>query len=148
MKILWKIIVFGFVITALSACTKTQYEKDEEIIADYIQSHNLNATELDRTGLFYVIEKAGGKQHPKSNSTVTVNYVGRLTDETVIDSDDTVKLYLPETIMGWQMGVPLIGEGGKIKLLIPSQYAFGTAGKGNVPKNAVVIFDIDLLLFN
>jgi len=145
-KLFLGFVIFVSVIAV--SCTKTQYEKDEEIIKQYIEDHNLNAVELDYTGLYYVIEKPGGSQHPHSNSEVTVNYHGELVDGTVFGKDDTVKLYLPETIMGWQMGVPLIGEGGSIKLLIPSQYGYGTSGSGKVPKNAVLIFDIDLILFN
>ena len=74
--------------------------------------------------------------------------MGYLTDGTEFGHDDTVKLSLPQTIMGWQMGVPLIGEGGRIKLLIPSQYGYGNKEQGDIPKNSVLIFDIDLILFN
>ncbi len=130
------------------SCTKTQLDKDRDVIVKYIADNNLDAVEISNSGMFYLIEKAGGSQHPNAYSLVTVNYVGYLTDGTEFGHDDTVKLSLPQTIMGWQMGVPLIGEGGRIKLLIPSQYGYGNKEQGDIPKNSVLIFDIDLILFN
>lgn len=143
------IALLHIVVLSTTSCTKTQYEKDVEIIQQYIADNNIQAIELDQTGLYYSIEKQGGNLHPNYNSIVTVNYKGYLTDGTLFGSDDTVMLALDQTITGWQMGVPLIGEGGRIKLIIPSQYGYGTQGSGTtVPKNAILIFDIDLMLFN
>ena len=144
-----KILTLVLVLTVLGySCTKTQLDKDRDVIEKYIADNNLDALEISNSGLYYIIEKQGGSQHPTAYSLITVNYKGYLTDGTVFGHDDTVKLSLPNTIMGWQMGVPLIGEGGRIKLLIPSQYGYGAAAQDNIPKNSVLLFDIDLILFN
>ncbi|OIP00577.1 MAG: hypothetical protein AUJ98_06980 [Bacteroidetes bacterium CG2_30_33_31] len=145
------VIGFGLFITIIFtsiSCTKPQIDKDKEIILKYISDNNLSATEIGTSGLYYVISKPGGSQHPTAYSTVTVNYTGYLINGTVFGKEDTTMLSLPQTIYGWQMGVPLIGEGGSIKLLIPSQYGYGTTKMGDIPKNSVLIFDIDLILFN
>ncbi len=130
------------------SCTKSQADKDREIIQDYIASHSLGAVEYGSTGLFYVIERPGGSIKPSYNSYVEVNYDGYLTDGTVFDSGDTLGLNLAYTILGWQYGIPLIGEGGRIKLLIPSTLGYGAKEVGDIPKNSVLIFDVDLILVN
>jgi FKBP-type peptidyl-prolyl cis-trans isomerase len=130
------------------SCTKSQADKDREIIQDYIASHSLGAVEYGSTGLFYVIERPGGSIKPSYGSNIEVNYDGYLTDGTVFDSGDTLGLNLAYTILGWQYGIPLIGEGGRIKLLIPSTLGYGAKEVGDIPKNSVLIFDVDLILVN
>ena len=131
-----------------TSCQKDQNKEDREIIENYISEHKLNAVEYENTGLFYVIEKAGGSQHPTKYSEITINYKGYLTNGSVFDSNKNIILDLNRLIVGWQLGIPLIGESGTIKLLIPSAMAYGTISKPNIPANSVLIFDIDLLLFN
>jgi len=130
------------------SCTKSQADKDREIIEEYIASHSLGAVEYGSTGLFYVIERPGGSIKPSYGSNIEVNYDGYLTDGTVFDSGDTLGLNLGYTIQGWQYGIPLIGEGGRIKLLIPSTLGYGAKEVGDIPKNSVLIFDVDLILVN
>jgi FKBP-type peptidyl-prolyl cis-trans isomerase len=130
------------------SCTKSQADKDREIIEEYIASHSLGAVEYGSTGLFYVIERPGGSIKPSYGSNIEVNYDGYLTDGTVFDSGDTLGLNLAYTILGWQYGIPLIGEGGRIKLLIPSTLGYGAKEVGDIPKNSVLIFDVDLILVN
>ncbi len=130
------------------SCTKSQADKDREIIEEYIASHSLGAVEYGSTGLFYVIERPGGSIKPSYGSNIEVNYDGYLTDGTVFDSGDTLGLNLGYTIQGWQYGIPLIGEGGLIKLLIPSTLGYGAKEVGDIPKNSVLIFDVDLILVN
>jgi FKBP-type peptidyl-prolyl cis-trans isomerase len=47
--------------------------------------------------------------------------------------------------MGWQIGIPMMKEGGKAKLLIPSQLGYGSSNLGVIPPNSVLIFDIELI---
>ncbi len=142
------IVITVLVIGMNYSCAKSQEAEDREIIEQYISDHNIAAVELDNTGLFYAIADKGGSLHPSSSATVTVNYTGELVDGTVFDSNDNVKLSLQNTIVGWKLGIPLIGESGKIKLMIPSGMGYGTKAAGSIPENSVLIFDVDLLLFN
>ncbi len=130
------------------SCQKSQADKDRIAIEKYISDHNLPAVEYSTSGLFYVIDKDGGTTHPNAYSDVTVNYKGYLLDGTGFDNADTIKLNLGQTIFGWQLGLPLIGEGGRIKLIIPSSMGYGSRSVGDIPKNSCLVFDIDLILFN
>jgi FKBP-type peptidyl-prolyl cis-trans isomerase FkpA len=123
-----------------------QAETDKQIILDYIDSRSLDATSTS-SGLYYVIDVVGTGVNPTINSTVTVDYLGRLTDGSVFDESDAAGISFPLSgvIEGWQEGIPLFKEGGSGILLIPSALGYGTEGSGSVPSNAVMVFDINLL---
>jgi FKBP-type peptidyl-prolyl cis-trans isomerase len=48
-------------------------------------------------------------------------------------------------IPGWTEGLQKINQGGKIRLYIPPQLAYGDAGQQGIPPGSTLIFDIELL---
>ncbi len=135
----------ALVLFSMTGCSKSddQAEKDHELILDYVASHQLNG-EFTESGLYYVIEDSGSSVHPDMSSTCTVDYTGYFMDDRIFDQGTDVSFTLPEVIDGWQEGLPLIGEGGKITLLIPSAAAYGESGAGIIPPNTVLGFDVTL----
>jgi FKBP-type peptidyl-prolyl cis-trans isomerase FkpA len=123
-----------------------QAKKDEATIQQYIGDHSLNATATG-SGLYYVITSQGTGVNPTQSSMVTVSYTGTLTDGSVFDASlqGGASFQLSGVIKGWQEGIPYFKKGGKGKLLIPSALGYGTQGTGNIPPNAVLIFDINLI---
>jgi hypothetical protein len=63
---------------------------------------------------------------------------------TTFDSSNNVTLPLNALIEGFKIGLPLIGIGGRIKLIIPSSLAYGCQGGGSIPSNSPLYFDITL----
>lgn len=116
---------------------------DHQLIADYIAQNNLDG-QFTESGLYYVIGDSGTVNHPQWNSVVTVSYHGYYLDGTTLDQHDYYTERLNLLIQGWQEGIPLIGEGGQIKLIIPSRLAYGSNPPGGVRPNAVLVFDIKL----
>lgn len=95
---------------------------------------------------------AGTGQEARTGDTVSVHYTGWLADGTKFDSSvdrgQPYELTLGQTsvIQGWQQGIPGMKEGGKRKLTIPPQLAYGAEGYAPViPPNATLVFEIDLL---
>jgi FKBP-type peptidyl-prolyl cis-trans isomerase FkpA len=148
-----KLLAFFIVLVIAASCKKdvTDYGPiDKKIIEDYLTAHSLTAQSTS-SGLYYIIEKPGGANHPNINSYVSVNYQGFLTDGTLFDesySNGTpTNFALNGLVAGWQEGLQLIGVKGKIKLFIPSALGYGTTAKTAIPANSVLIFNVELVEF-
>lgn len=157
---LQKLFVFALLITLAVSCAKEDTVDygpiDDKTIQDYLTANNLTA-QSTASGLYYIITNPGSSIHPTTKSLVKVKYKGYLTDGKVFDqstysSNVPANLTLSGLVEGWQEGLPLIGVGGQIKLLIPSSLGYGSTAKTNaltgaiiVPANAVLIFDINLI---
>lgn len=105
------------------------------------------------SGLKYQDIKVGEGKSPKTGDTVTVHYTGWLksNDQKFDSSRDRDKpfsfvLGKGQVIPGWDEGVATMKVGGKRKLIIPSDLAYGAKGApGVIPPNATLIFDVELL---
>jgi FKBP-type peptidyl-prolyl cis-trans isomerase FklB len=102
------------------------------------------------SGLQYMVLSEGKGSHPKATDTVTVQYRGTLIDGTEFDSSykrgQPTTFALNQVIKGWTEGVQLLKEGGKIKLFVPSELAYGERGAGaQIGPNTSLIFEIELL---
>ncbi len=139
-------VLLGFVILS---CKKdvNQPEIDHGIIEAYVLDNELDG-QYTSSGLYYVIIDEGNSDHPTLNSTITAAYQGyKLNGEVFDESNDDLVIKLNKLIQGWQEGLQLIGEGGKIKLIIPSGLAYGPNGSGSIGPNEVIAFDITLRYF-
>ncbi|MEX2234725.1 MAG: FKBP-type peptidyl-prolyl cis-trans isomerase [Cyclobacteriaceae bacterium] len=122
-----------------------QLAKDIAAIDSYLAANNITAIE-DASGIRYVIliDSIGGKK-PTIDSCVTANYQGLLiSDEQEFDSGENVSFPLNGVIHGWRIGIPLLNVGDSATLYIPSGYAYGPVGIGDVPGNANLIFNVGL----
>ncbi len=89
----------------------------------------------------------------KDYNKVVVNYTGKLEDGSVFDSSlnpgrspFTFTLGAGSVIKGWDQGLKDMKVGGKRKLIIPPELAYGENGAGSaVPPNATLIFEVELL---
>ena len=88
----------------------------------------------------------------KSGDTVTVHYVGTLTDGSEFDSSRkhgqpfTFEVGKGRVIKGWDQGLVGMKVGGRRKLTIPSDLAYGDRGMSTViPPKSTLLFDIELL---
>lgn len=93
----------------------------------------------------------GNGDEAKSGQLVTVNYLGTLTNGKKFDSSYdrkepfTFTLGAGEVIKGWDQGVVGMKVGGKRRLTIPSELAYGAQEQGTIPANSTLIFEIELM---
>ena len=95
----------------------------------------------------------GDGSEAKDYNKVVVNYTGKLEDGSVFDSSlnpgrspFTFTLGAGSVIKGWDQGLKDMKVGGKRKLIIPPELAYGENGAGSaVPPNATLIFEVELL---
>ncbi len=104
------------------------------------------------SGLQYEDLVVGKGATPQPGQTVVVDYVGTLADGTKFDASQDhghpfeFPLGQGQVIKGWDEGVATMKVGGKRKLIVPPDLAYGPAGTpdGTIPPNATLTFVIDL----
>jgi FKBP-type peptidyl-prolyl cis-trans isomerase FkpA len=98
------------------------------------------------------VVKAGAGAHPKADEVVVVNYTGKLKSGKTFDEGKGVPLPLEGMIPGFTEGLIQMQKGGKYKLIIPADKAYGKEEKKDprtgevvLPANSDLIFDIEVL---
>ena len=103
------------------------------------------------SGLQYRDLVVGKGPQPKEGDTVVVNYTGTFTNGKVFDTSVgkqpfKFKLGHGDVIKGWDEGVASMHVGGKRKLVIPPDLAYGSGGyPGVIPPNSTLTFVVELL---
>lgn len=100
------------------------------------------------SGLLYKVEVEGGEKPVSEKDTVYVHYKGTRPDGSVFDEteDDAPsrKFLLNRVIKGWNEGIQLVGEGGKIKLYVPSKLGYGERGTRDIEPCTPLTFEVTL----
>ncbi len=141
------------IVGAFSSCKKDEYDADKQLkiddalIVDFIAKNSIVAVKHN-SGIYYqIITPGSGNTVFTPSTSVSVNYEGKLLSGAVFDKSSAIATFtLGNLIQGWQIGIPLIQKGGRIRLLIPSTLAYKNTSPGSgIPENAVLDFTIDLI---
>jgi FKBP-type peptidyl-prolyl cis-trans isomerase len=118
----------------------------EEVVVD--TSANTSAPE----GLVIEDAEVGQGSAVAIGDTIAVRYTGYLENGTVFDSTDlhggepfTFTVGAGQVIRGWDDGLVGMHVGGKRRLVIPPELAYGPRGMGPIPPNATLTFDVELV---
>lgn len=106
------------------------------------------------SGLKYVVVAEGeGDATPAKGTMVKAHYTGKLLDGTKFDSsyDRGTPIDFPvgqqRVIQGWDEAFLSMKKGEKRVLIIPPDLGYGPAGRGPIPPNAFMVFDVELVDF-
>ena len=108
-------------------------------------------TTVTGSGLQYIVLEPGDGPRPQTGELVSVHYRGTLEDGTEFDNSYTrgepitFPLGRGMVIAGWEEGIALMQVGEKAKLIIPPNLAYGEQGRGEIPPNATLIFEVELV---
>jgi FKBP-type peptidyl-prolyl cis-trans isomerase len=107
-----------------------------------------------KTGLQYEDIKVGTGKSPKATDTVQVQYVGTFKADgkkfdSSYDRGQPATFQVNGVIKGWTEGLQTMKEGGKRKLIVPWELAYGERGRPpTIPPKADLVFEVELLKVN
>jgi len=132
--------------------SKQRAKSDEASVKFFTELKDKKGVIALPSGLNYEILKEGAGAFPKVTDVVKVHYTGTLLDGSVFDSSvqrgEPVEFPLNGVIPGWTEGVQKINKGGKIKLYVPYQLAYGEEGRPpTIPPAATLVFEVELIDF-
>lgn len=121
---------------------------ETKTIEDSIRENRNDATRNEQ-GVYFKIIKMGAGQKITVNDTVIAYYKGyTFSDGKIFDQtkEGPATFPLKRLIRGWQLGIPLIEVGGKIKLVIPSGLAYSIRTRSpKIPPNSILVFEIEVV---
>lgn len=153
-----KKVLVGFVIMAsFAGCLKgesnTTCSYDEcavkapaseiQAVQEYLTANNITNAQQHCSGFFYIIDNAGTGKFPTACSYVNATYTGKFTNGNSFD-EGTADFGLTQVIRGWTNGIPLIKEGGRIRLFIPPTLGYGQEPYQSIPGKSILIFEVTL----
>lgn len=151
-------ILFGIFLLAGLSCQKeeTIISFDDQLASDLVAIDNYLAAngitaEIDSTQhLRFAISQPSAGRKPVLVDSVQVKYRTyqlkgnnlSMLDEVM---DKPLRFLVNGFIVGWKKIIPLMGEGSKFTIYVPSGLAYGSYQQGKVPPNANLVFDVELV---
>ncbi len=123
-------------------------ELGQSFLTENAKREGVSVTE---SGLQYeILESGSSEEKPTTESTVKVHYHGTFMDGTVFDSSvergEPATFGVTQVIKGWTEALQLMNIGDKLRLVIPSDLAYGDAGAPpSIPGGAVLVFEVHLI---
>ncbi|MDB2331467.1 FKBP-type peptidyl-prolyl cis-trans isomerase [Alteromonas sp.] len=127
--------------------SKAVIEEGKVFLEDNAKRDEVSVTE---SGLQYEVLAEGDGETPVPASTVRVHYHGTLINGTTFDSSyergQPAEFPVGGVIKGWTEALQLMKVGGKLRIYVPHDLAYGEQGAGAaIAPYSTLIFDVELL---
>ena len=131
----------------------TQMPTNEAQTQDITNTQTASTMPIESvTELLVKDEVVGTGAVAEAGNSVTVNYIGALTNGTIFDASAnrgsdgfTFNLGAGQVIKGWDQGIVGMRVGGKRILVIPASLGYGPNDYGPIPGNSTLVFEVELL---
>jgi len=121
---------------------------DDFTIVKYLEKNAMTGFKKTTNGIYYKIGQQGAGSPITVDSTVVANYTGKLLNGTIFDRalpGSEATFSLKSVIKGWQEGIPLINQGGNVRLIIPSALGYGLNGSSPaIPPFSCLDFEVNV----
>jgi len=125
--------------------------KEKELLKTYLESNRITTQPL-ASGLYFVEIAAGAGKKIDTGSVVKMHFILSLSNGTQVfssyDRGEPLQMTYgkPFDTPGFDQGIGMMKKGGKAKLIVPSEIAFGSAGRGSVvPPYSTLIYDVEVI---
>lgn len=128
----------------LDVLDKARLQSDMDVIDQYLTANNQTGVK-DPSGIRYTILQQGTGESPCLESVISASYTGRLLSTgKVFDSSVTpIDFPLTNVIIGWQLAFLKFKVGTRAVIYIPSQLAYGSNPRTNIPANSILVFEVN-----
>ena len=144
---------FDMLLSGLGKASATKEKESREKDLATIKEKWPNAQTTDSGLMYEVVKKGSGQEKPRPGDTVSAHYTGMFLDGRTFDSsvDRGEPISFPvgtgRVIKGWDEALLDMTKGEKRILIIPPQLAYGSRGRGPIPPNTTLVFEVELLDF-
>lgn len=138
----------------LMAARTSKGEKAKKDGEAFLAANKKKADVITRdSGLQYKVLLSGKGKQPSAEASITAHYRGALINGSEFDSsyrrNTPATFSVNQVIPGWKEVLPLMHEGDKWQVFIPSALAYGENGSGNaIGPNETLVFEIELIKVN
>ncbi|PSL03477.1 FKBP-type peptidyl-prolyl cis-trans isomerase [Cecembia rubra] len=140
--------------------------RDGKIIDEFLKTAQIDSIRRihDQNGVIIIVQEEGTGSKPGEFRLIYTNYIGRLLDGTVFDTNlesvakandvwDENRIYRTfqftlgsgEAIQGFNIGFRQLRSGSKAVLIIPSPWAYRDQERDGIPANSILMFEVEFL---
>lgn len=129
---------------------KINKQKEEGAAFLAANSSKEGVQQLESGMQYQVLQEGSSAAKPKVSSNIRAHYAGSLLNGSEFDSSykrgQPFEARVNQLVKGWQIALPMMTEGSKWRLWIPSDLGYGDRGAGaGIPGGATLVFDIELI---
>ncbi|WNG22715.1 FKBP-type peptidyl-prolyl cis-trans isomerase [Cystobacter fuscus] len=134
----------------VAACGSSDSGDPAKVTYAPVLGVDLTAMNRSESGLYTQDQVVGTGLEATNGRRLEVNYSGWLPDGTLFDTSQNRAPFVfilgqGRVIRGWDEGLVGMKVGGKRRLILPSDLAYGEQGNSGIPPNSVLIFDVELI---